>query len=156
MVPRLSCALLRGTDDDDCEVWLDDRRRALSPDRGVGEEPAPLHRLGSDLPPGRSGAGYRLFDTDALWCVDLIGRLRGLGLTVAEIRELCRHRHDGQPVGPLLAEQLRVSRARIEARVAELLEAMSRIDAYVSTHQEELADPTEVCWTGDPRCAANA
>lgn len=104
---------------------------------------------------GRSGAGYRLFGTDALWCVDLIGRLRGLGLTLAEIRELCRRQHDGQPIGPLLAEQLRVSRARIEDRIAELRQAMSKIDAYVSTHHAELTDPAEVCWTGDPRCATS-
>lgn len=105
---------------------------------------------------GRSGAGYRLFASDALRCIDLIGRLRGLGLTVAEIRELCRSRRAGQSVGPLLAEQLRVSRARIEARTAELHQTARRIDAYVATHRAELADPAAVCWAGDPRCPAHA
>jgi MerR family copper efflux transcriptional regulator len=37
---------------------------------------------------GRSTANYRLFNVDAEWCVRWIGQLRGLGLTVAEIREL--------------------------------------------------------------------
>ena len=36
---------------------------------------------------GRSYAGYRLYDESALWCVTVIGELRGLGLTIAEIRE---------------------------------------------------------------------
>ncbi len=34
---------------------------------------------------GRSATNYRLFDSDALWCVRLIYELRALGLTVAEI-----------------------------------------------------------------------
>ena len=33
-------------------------------------------------------ANYRLFDESALWCVGVIGGLRSLGLTVAEIREV--------------------------------------------------------------------
>ncbi|MGH3270529.1 MAG: MerR family transcriptional regulator, partial [Trebonia sp.] len=37
---------------------------------------------------GRSPAGYRLYDQSALWCVAVIGELRGLGLTLAEIRDL--------------------------------------------------------------------
>lgn len=37
---------------------------------------------------GRSPGNYRLFDETALWCVGVIGTLRALGLTLAEIREL--------------------------------------------------------------------
>jgi MerR family copper efflux transcriptional regulator len=37
---------------------------------------------------GRSAGNYRLFDEEALWCVAVVGALRGLGLTLAEIREL--------------------------------------------------------------------
>lgn len=105
---------------------------------------------------GRSSTGYRLFDTDALWCVNMIGQLRGLGLTVAEIRELGHGRRNGQPIGPLLAEQLRVSRARVEARIAELRQTLDRIDTYEATHRTELADPADLCWTGDPRCEVHA
>lgn len=100
---------------------------------------------------GRSNTGYRLFDSDALWCVDMIGQLRGLGLTVAEIRELGRRRRTGQPIGPMLAEQLRMSRARVEARIADLRQTLDRIGAYEAIHEAELADPVDVCWTGDPR-----
>jgi DNA-binding transcriptional MerR regulator len=39
---------------------------------------------------GRSRAGYRTYSRDALRCLELIATLRGLGLTVAEIRELAR------------------------------------------------------------------
>lgn len=105
---------------------------------------------------GRSNTGYRLFDTDALWCVNQIGQLRGLGLTLAEIRELGHRLHAGQPVGPLLAEQLRVSKARVEARVAELRRTLDRIDTYEATHHTELADSADVCWAGDPHCDIRA
>lgn len=37
---------------------------------------------------GRSEGNYRLFDDEALWCVEVITSMRGLGLTLAEIREL--------------------------------------------------------------------
>lgn len=105
---------------------------------------------------GRSSTGYRLFDSDALWCVNQIGQLRGLGLTLAEIRELGHRRRAGQPLGPLLAEQLRVSKARVEARIAELRQTLDRIDTYAATHRAELADPADVCWAGDPRCDIRA
>lgn len=100
---------------------------------------------------GRSSTGYRLFDTDALWCVGLISELRGLGLTVAEIRDLSGRRHDGQPVGPLLAQRLRESRARIETRIADLQRTLDRIDAFESDHHAELTGILGTHWAGDPR-----
>jgi MerR family transcriptional regulator, copper efflux regulator len=42
---------------------------------------------------GRSAGSYRLFDDEALWCVRVIGGLRGLGLTLAEIQELAAAGH---------------------------------------------------------------
>lgn len=103
---------------------------------------------------GRSPTGYRLFNTDALWCVGLIGELRGLGLTVAEIRELSRWRCGGQPVGPLLAQRLRDSRARVEDRIAELRQTLDRIDAYETGHRAELNGDAGSTWAGDPRACA--
>lgn len=70
---------------------------------------------------GRSAAGYRLFDSDAVWCVQMIGEFRGLGLTAAEIRKLTTAYLQGSPaLGPQLAERLHASRQRIVARIAEL------------------------------------
>ncbi|MGW5051446.1 MerR family transcriptional regulator [Actinokineospora sp. NPDC004072] len=102
---------------------------------------------------GRSATNYRLFNTDALWCVQLIGQLRGLGLTVAEIRELTR---TDSPIGPQLAQLLRRSRARLAARIAELQQTLRRIDDFEATHQAALAGQGGPCWLGDPRCAASA
>jgi len=40
---------------------------------------------------GRTAAGYRLFEDEALWCVEMIRGLRALGLTVAEIGSLTKN-----------------------------------------------------------------
>ncbi|WAX59173.1 MerR family transcriptional regulator [Jatrophihabitans cynanchi] len=86
---------------------------------------------------GRSGANYRLYDEQALHCVHLIAEMRGLGLTLAEIRALARSYPDenGQFVGPRLAQRLRTARARVEAQIACLEQTRSRIDAFESTHR---------------------
>lgn len=101
---------------------------------------------------GRSQAGYRLYDTDALWCVRFIGELRGLGLTVAEIRELTAAWTDDtvQPVSSHLAELLHRSRQRLRERIAAQQQILDRIEKFESEHQQHLADG-DLCWAGDPR-----
>ena len=64
---------------------------------------------------GRSPGNYRLFDEEALWCVGVIGSLRGLGLTLAEIRELSEIYlvRTEDPIGPRLAAVLLAARGRV-------------------------------------------
>jgi MerR family transcriptional regulator, copper efflux regulator len=103
---------------------------------------------------GRSHSNYRLYDTDALWCVRWIGVLRGLGLTVAEIRDLTSPDQPDWPrsFGPRLAERLRVSRRRLQVRIAHLEETLQRVDAFESAYRAELASEGDTCWADDPRC----
>lgn len=79
---------------------------------------------------GRSPAGYRLYDESALWCVSVIGELRGLGLTIAEIRDLAAVYlgRPGEPVGQHLAALLRRARDRADTRIASLQDLRDRID----------------------------
>ena len=106
---------------------------------------------------GRTAANYRLYDSEALWCVAVIAELRQLGLTVAEIDEFVRGNLDadgqgnGEPIGPRLAPMLDMSRARVERQIAELVEVRRRIDAFVADHRSELGDPSARYWPGDPR-----
>ncbi|MFH9071388.1 MerR family transcriptional regulator [Streptomyces alboflavus] len=102
---------------------------------------------------GRSAANYRLYATDALWCVRFIGELRGLGLTVAEIRELTAAWADGdngQPAGMRLAELLHRSRERLRQRIAAQQQILERIEEFENEHRADLAEG-DLRWAGDPR-----
>ena len=90
---------------------------------------------------GRSPAGYRLYDESALWCATVIGQLRGLGLTVAEIRELAviYLGRPGEPIGPHVAGLLRRARDRAAARIAELQGLRRRIDEVLAGSGDDLA-----------------
>src|SRR2546426_10494145 len=67
---------------------------------------------------GRSESNYRLFDEEALWCVQVIRTMRALGLTLKEIQELTAPylKRPDTPMGPHIGEKLEVARTRIEAR----------------------------------------
>ena len=109
---------------------------------------------------GRNGANYRLYDDEALRCVQGITGLRGLGLTLAEIRWLASSYRDqnGQLVGPRLAERLQAARARVDAQIAQLERTRHRIDAFEASHSGALAgQPGAEIWSSaaDP-CAASA
>src|SRR5919204_1709420 len=78
--------------------------------------------LGLIYSAGRSEGNYRLFDESALWCAQVISKLRSLGLTIKEIDQLARaylSRPD-EPIGPHLAALLERAERRIDARMAEL------------------------------------
>jgi MerR family copper efflux transcriptional regulator len=89
---------------------------------------------------GRSPGNYRLFDDEALWCVEVIRGLRAVGLTLAEISDLAGaylQRRD-ELIGPRLATVVAASRARTEARIAELRELLARIDVFEASNAAEL------------------
>ncbi|NUP25305.1 MAG: MerR family transcriptional regulator [Nocardia sp.] len=106
---------------------------------------------------GRSEANYRLFTTDALNCVHWIGQLRGLGLTLTEIRDLARDcPQDADLIGPRLAERLRHARHRLDTRIADLHRIRSRMDEFETTHHAELAGRASTNgWDEDPRRCAD-
>jgi DNA-binding transcriptional MerR regulator len=84
---------------------------------------------------GRSPAGYRLYDESALWCITVIGELRGLGLTIAEIRDLAAIYlgRPAEPIGPHLAALLHRARDRANARISGLVELRERIDQALAS-----------------------
>jgi MerR family transcriptional regulator, copper efflux regulator len=104
---------------------------------------------------GRSSGNYRLFDEEALWCVQVVGGLRALGLTLSEIQGLAGEylARPGEPVGLRLAALLRAARARAVARIAELQELIARIDDFSATRADELAGRAEFR-TDDPRASS--
>jgi len=92
---------------------------------------------------GRSPGNYRLFGEEALWCVGVVGTLRRLGLTLAEMREVAEIylRDTGETVGPRLAGLLRAVRARTADQIADLQRRLEDIDDFEAHHATELAGP---------------
>ena len=78
---------------------------------------------------GRSEGNYRLFGEEALWCVQVIGGLRSLGLTLKEIRTLvtCYLERPGEPSADLLEAHLAQALARVETRITALQTLRQRI-----------------------------
>ena len=103
---------------------------------------------------GRSGSNYRLFDESALWCLQMIGSLRALGLTLKEIEEVSAayvHLRD-EPIGPLLRQKVDQALDRTEMRIAELQEVRDRIRRFRAAQTAALAGQTDLeLYAADPR-----
>ena len=103
---------------------------------------------------GRSENNYRLFNDEALWCVQVIGILRSLGLTLKEIQEISAFycQRSGELAGPRLAEKLDQALSRIEARLSDLESVRQRILDFKRTHAVALDGLTELpFYISDPR-----
>jgi DNA-binding transcriptional MerR regulator len=99
---------------------------------------------------GRSPAGYRLFDENALWCVRIVRGLRDLGLTEAEIQQLAQHCDDNPGlVGPPLAALLQRSCDRIDAHIHQLEQQRQLIDTFQHRYRGALTGHG-ACATPDP------
>jgi MerR family transcriptional regulator, copper efflux regulator len=97
--------------------------------------------LGLIYSAGRSEANYRLFDESAIWCVQMIGNLRALGLTIKQIQRLAADYLDrpDEPIGPRLADLLDQAEERIEQRREQLDQIQRRIRAFRSANKAALA-----------------
>lgn len=107
--------------------------------------------LGLIYSAGRSEANYRLFDESAIWCVQVIGNMRSLGLTIKEIQQLAAVYLDrpGEPIGPRLAALLDCAERRIERRREELDLIKRRIRDFRAANSAALAGRSELM--SDPR-----
>lgn len=82
----------------------------------------------------------------------MVGNLRGLGLTLVEIRELAGTslQRTDEPIGPRLGSVLRAARVRVEERIADLQSVLRRLDDFEAGHAAELSGATDFR-NGDPR-----
>jgi MerR family copper efflux transcriptional regulator len=110
--------------------------------------------LGLIYSAGRSEANYRLFDESAIWCVQVIGTLRALGLTIKQIQQLAAVYLDrpDEPIGPRLADLLDETERRLEQRREQLEVIQSRIRAFRAANKAALAGYSDTdLSTADPR-----
>jgi MerR family transcriptional regulator, copper efflux regulator len=112
------------------------RRTGMSP-KAIRE----FEGMGLIYSAGRSEANYRLFDESAIWCVQVIGNLRALGLTIKQIQHLAAVYLDrpDEPIGPRLADLLDQTEQRIEQRRDQLDVIQRRIRAFRSANKAALA-----------------
>jgi DNA-binding transcriptional MerR regulator len=123
-------------------------RRTGMPAKAIRE----FEGLGLIYSAGRSDANYRLFDESAIWCVQVIGSLRSLGLTIKEIQQLAAVYLDrpDEPIGPRFGELLDRAEQRIEQRRTELDRIQERIRAFRAANGAALTGRSELVG-GDPR-----
>jgi MerR family mercuric resistance operon transcriptional regulator len=84
------------------------------------------------------GAGYRQYTDDDVWRLELIGRAKQLGFTLAEIADLL----DGRTNEAVL-DAARAKLTAVEAKQAELAAVRSRLERL-----------SELCLRGDDDCAS--
>jgi MerR family transcriptional regulator, copper efflux regulator len=112
--------------------------------------------LGLIYSAGRSEGNYRLFDESALWCAQVIGKLRSLGLTIKQIEQLgsAYLSRPEEPLGTRLAALLDRAERRIDERIAELEAVRGRIHGFRAEHVAALAGNADADLFGqDPRRA---
>jgi DNA-binding transcriptional MerR regulator len=113
-----------------------------------------LEQRGLVYSAGRSESNYRLYDEEALWCVQMITGLRSLGLTLAEIQQFGADYQagPGEHVGPRLATLLERVQQRVTAQLAELERILERIEAFREANAAALAgEPDAHLGPPDPR-----
>lgn len=89
-----------------------------------------LTDIGLIYSPGRSVAGYRLYDQSAIWCVEVITKLRSLGFTIDEVERLADAYLRGQDgeLRHLFEDMLDGARRRVSKRIGQLEEVRARQD----------------------------
>ena len=113
-----------------------------------------LEQRGLIYSAGRSESNYRLYDEEALWCVQMISGLRSLGLTLAEIEQFGAdyQARPGEHAGPRLAALLERVQQRVTAQLAELEQILQRIEAFREANAAALAgEPDAHLGPPDPR-----
>jgi DNA-binding transcriptional MerR regulator len=113
-----------------------------------------LEQRGLIYSAGRSESNYRLYDEEALWCVQMISGLRSLGLTLAEIQQFGADYQagPGEHVGPRLATLLERVQQRVTTQLAELEQVLQRIEAFREANAAALAgEPDAQLGPPDPR-----
>ncbi len=95
------------------------------------------------LPPARRAAnGYRLYRDDAIEMLRFIKQATGLGLTLAEVKDIIAIRQGGRPPCTHVHQLLRDKASELDRKLKDLVDVRERIRRSLSA------------WTRRPRAAA--
>ncbi len=95
------------------------------------------------LPPAKRAANrYRLYDDDAVGMLQFVKQATGLGLTLAETKEIIAIRRGGRPPCTHVYRLLRDKAGELDCKLEDLLELRGRIRRSLTA------------WKQQPRAAA--
>jgi DNA-binding transcriptional MerR regulator len=96
-------------------------------------------------PPIRATNGYRLYGDDAVEMLGFVKRAAGLGLTLAEIKDIIAIRQGGRPPCTHVHRLLRDKAVELDRKLKDLLEVRRRIRQSLSVWKRRPATRAAVC-----------
>lgn len=102
-------------------------------------------RLGLLEPPARSRGGYRLYSSSALERLGFVKKAQALGLTLAEIRDVIRVAHAGEPPCRHVEALLRRRIDDIDRKVEELRDLRRTLVDTVTKRRSVIDGDACVC-----------
>jgi DNA-binding transcriptional MerR regulator len=98
------------------------------------------------LPPAtRAANGYRLYGDDAVEMLRFVKRAAGLGLSLAEIKEIIAIRQDGRPPCTHVHRLLRDKAIELDRKLKDLIEVRRRIRRSLSAWKNVRGQRAAVC-----------
>jgi DNA-binding transcriptional MerR regulator len=98
------------------------------------------------LPPARRAAnGYRLYGDEAVDVLTFVKQASGLGLTLAEIREIVTIRDGGRPPCAHVHRLLRAKGSELERKLQDLLEIRRRIRQSLRAWKRRATTGRAIC-----------
>jgi len=102
-------------------------------------------RAGVLPPPARGGNGYRLYGKDAVEMLAFVKRATGLGLTLAEIRDIITIRQGGRPPCTHVHRVLTEKALELDRKLRDLLEVRRRVRQSLAAWKRAPLTRAAVC-----------
>lgn len=96
-------------------------------------------------PPPRGANGYRLYSLEAVDLLGFIKQAQGLGLTLAEIKEIAAIRQGGPPPCRHVYQLLREKSAELDRKLEDLLALRRRLRASLAAWGRRASSKAAVC-----------
>jgi DNA-binding transcriptional MerR regulator len=102
-------------------------------------------RAGVLPPPARGGNGYRLYGKDAVEMLAFVKRATGLGLTLAEVKDIITIRRGGRPPCTHVHRLLTEKALELDRKLRDLLEVRRRVRQSLAAWKRAPLKRAAVC-----------
>jgi DNA-binding transcriptional MerR regulator len=102
-------------------------------------------RAGVLPPPARGGNGYRVYGKDAVEMLAFVKRATGLGLTLAEVKDIITIRRGGRPPCTHVHRVLTEKALELDRKLRDLLEVRRRVRQSLSAWKRAPVRRSAVC-----------